>query len=98
MIAFTLLALVGVTLIIVRGTIFRPLQRIQPAFFGCSQCFGTWVGAAAGAVGLISTGHGRVLDAILVGSATSVSAMFVDAVLLNLLGEPDLDESKEGPT
>ena len=46
-------ALVGLTLIIVRGTIFRPIRRIWPALLECSQCSGAWVGMAAGSVGTI---------------------------------------------
>ena len=46
-------ALVGLTLIIVRGTIFRPIRRIWPALLGCAQCSGAWVGMAAGSVGTI---------------------------------------------
>lgn len=83
------LALIGFTLILVRGTIFQPLQTRWPALFGCSQCAGTWVGIAAGASGLVETGHGRFLDAVVVGSATSFLAMAADAVLLRLLGDPN---------
>lgn len=82
-------ALVGLTLIIVRGTIFRPLQRLWPALLECSQCTGTWVGAAAGAGGLVQTGHGRILDALVAGAATSFLSLLADAVLLRLLGEPE---------
>ena len=80
-------ALVGATLIVVRGTIFQPLQRRWPALFGCSQCFGTWVGFAAGGSGVVSVGCGRAIDACIVGAATSFLAMAVDAVFLKLLGE-----------
>jgi hypothetical protein len=83
-----LTALVGATLIVVRGTICQPIRRIWPALLACAQCAGVWVGAAAGASGLVSVGRGRVLDAIVVGSATSLLAMAADAVLLKLLGEP----------
>ncbi len=83
------LALIGFTLILVRGTIFQPLQTRWPALFGCSQCTGTWVGIAAGVSGLVTVGHGRVLDAVIVGSATSFLAMAADAVLLRLLGDPN---------
>ncbi len=82
-------ALIGLTLIITRGTIFRPLQRLWPALFQCSQCTGWWVGAAAGASGIISIGHGRAIDAIIVGAAASFSSMLSDAVLLKLLGDPN---------
>lgn len=81
-------ALIGLTLILVRGTIFESLRRIWPAFFGCSQCVGTWIGAAAGAAGLVAFGHGRVLDAILTGAAVSVLSIAADAILLRLLGDP----------
>lgn len=83
-------ALVGLTLIVVRGTLFRPLQRLWPALFQCAQCSGMWVGMAAGASGLIPTaaGHGRVLDALIVGAATSFLSLLADGVLLRLLGDP----------
>lgn len=82
------LALIGLTLIIARGTIFAPLQRLWPALFQCAQCTGMWVGMAAGASGVVSTGHGRLLDAIIVGGAASFLSLLADAVLLKLLGDP----------
>lgn len=86
-------ALVGATLIVVRGTVFRPLQRLYPPLFECSQCTGTWVGIVAGATGLVSVGRGRVIDAVVVGCATSFLSMGADAVLMYLLGDPH--EAKE---
>lgn len=87
--SFTLtIALVGATLIVTRSTIFRPLQRLWPALFQCSQCSGAWVGIAAGASGIAQMGHGRVLDAVIVGAATSFLSLLADAILLNLLGDP----------
>lgn len=83
-----LLALIGATLIVVRGTICRPIQRLWPALFQCAQCSGMWIGAVAGASGVASTGHGRVLDALIVGAATSFLSLLADAVLLRLLGDP----------
>jgi len=47
-----------------------------------------WVGIAAGASGVVAAGHGRVLDAIIVGAATSFLSTLADAVLLKLLGDP----------
>ncbi len=94
MIILTLIGLIGATLIVVRGTAFRLIRRLAPSFLGCSQCFGMWVGAAAGAAGIVVTGHGRVLDAIIVGSATSYLSMLADAVFINLLGEP-LEDGEE---
>jgi hypothetical protein len=84
-----LIALVGATLIVVRGAIFGPLQRLYPPLFRCCQCAGFWMGAAAGATGLASAGHGRALDALAVGCATSFLSLAADAVLLKLLGDPE---------
>ena len=85
---FLAFALIGTTLIIVRGTIFRRLQRWYPPLFACSQCAGMWVGAVLGASGIVSMGYGRIVDALLVGAATSFLSMAADAVLLKLLGDP----------
>jgi hypothetical protein len=82
-------ALIGTTLIVVRSTALRFIQRLWPAFFQCSQCVGFWTGAAAGGSGLIQTGHGRILDAFVVGAASSFASMFADAVMLKLLGDPN---------
>jgi hypothetical protein len=84
-----LCALVGATLIVARGTIFRPLQARWPALFRCCQCTGFWVGAVAGAGGIVTVGRGIAIDALIVGSATSFLAMVADAVLLRLLGDPE---------
>ncbi|KKM68451.1 hypothetical protein LCGC14_1460780 [marine sediment metagenome] len=78
------IALIGLTLIIVRGTIFGPLQRLWPTFFQCGQCVGMWVGMAAGASDIVTIGHGRVLDAIIVGGVTSILSLLTAAVLLKL--------------
>jgi Na+-driven multidrug efflux pump len=88
MLFLLLSACIGATLIVSRSTLFRPLQRLYAPLFGCSQCTGTWVGIAAGAGGLVTTGHGRVVDALVVGCATSFLAMAADGVLLYLLGDP----------
>ena len=82
-------ALIGATLLIVRSAIFAPVRRLWPALFGCAQCAGFWVGVTAGASGVVSTGHGRALDAAIVGVATSFLSLLADAVLLRLLGDPD---------
>ena len=81
-------ALVGATLIVVRGTICRPIRKIWPALLECSQCTGTWVGALAGVTGIVSVGRGPLVDAIVVGAATSFLALVADAILLKLLGDP----------
>lgn len=84
-------ALVGITLIVVRSTLFERLQRLWPKFFGCPQCFGMWVGMCAGAAGIQTIGCGcaRLLDAFLVGGAVSFLSLLADAVLLKLLGEKE---------
>jgi len=84
-----LLALVGATLIVVRGTILSSIRKLWPALFQCAQCAGFWVGVTAGASRIVSTGHGRFLDAVIVGAAASFASMLADAVLLNLLGDPN---------
>lgn len=88
-----LLALIGTTLIIVRGAIFRPVRRIWPTLFGCSMCIGFWVGAGVGLSGLMTTGYGRVMDAMIVGTAGSVLSLSTDAILLRLLGDPGEEKS-----
>jgi hypothetical protein len=85
-------SLIGATLAVVRGTIFRPLQRLWPALFQCSQCAGFWVGVAAGATRVVSVGRGPAIDAVVVGAATSFLSMAADAVLLKLLGDPHEEE------
>lgn len=87
MIGLLLCATVGATLLVVSSTAFKPIRRIWPALFQCGQCVGMWVGGAVGGSGLISTGNGRALDAIIVGCATSFLALLAHAVLLQLLGD-----------
>ena len=87
-------ALIGTTLIVVRGTIFRPLQRLYPPLFRCCQCTGFWVGVLAGVSGVVSVGRGRAIDAAVVGPATSFLSLVADGVLLKLLGDPEDPEEK----
>ena len=82
-------ALIGTTLLIVRSIALAPVRRLWPALFECAQCAGFWVGVTAGASGVVSTGHGRALDALIVGTATSFLSLLADAVLLHLLGHPN---------
>ena len=84
-----LFALIGVTLIITRSTLFAPIQRLWPPLFQCSQCVGMWVGAVASAFGIMNVGQGRIFDALIVGAATSFLSLLADAILLRLLGDPD---------
>ena len=85
---FLLSACVGATLLVVRSAVLKPLRSLYTPLFGCSQCAGFWVGAAAGASGLVATGHGRVVDALVVGCATSFLSLAADGLLLTLLGDP----------
>jgi hypothetical protein len=90
MVLFVLLsALIGTTLIVVRSALFRPIRKLWPALLSCSRCTGFWVGVAAGASGLVETGHGRPIDAYIVGAATSFLALLADAVFIQLLGPPE---------
>lgn len=81
-------ALIGTTILVVRSTVFGPIRRLWPALFECSQCFGFWVGVVAGASALVQSGHGLVLNTLVVGAATSFLSLLADAVLLHLLGDP----------
>jgi hypothetical protein len=91
-------SLIGTTLIVVRSTLFRRVRRVWPELLGCSQCTGMWIGAGAGASGLITFGYWRPLDAMLVGTATSFLAILADAVLIDLLGDPlDHEDLKNKP-
>lgn len=90
-----LLSVVGTTLIIVRGTVLRPVRRLWPALLECSMCVGTWVGFGFGLSGLVTTGYGRITDAAIVGTAGSVLSLFADATLLKMLGDPH--ETKDVP-
>lgn len=83
-----LAALIGTTLIVVRGTIFARVQRFWPALFQCAQCTGFWVGVIAVASKIVTLGYSKPIDAIVVGTATSFLAMAADAVLVSLLGDP----------
>jgi len=82
------IALVGLTLIIVRGTIFEGVRHLWPALLECSQCTGFWVGAWAGGFQLTTFGHSRGVDMFLTGCAVSVLSIMTDAVFLKLLGDP----------
>jgi hypothetical protein len=87
--AWVFVALVGATLILVRGRVFARVRPLWPSLFGCAQCVGFWVGGTAGGMGLAPlVGRGRALDALLVGCGVSLLALLTDAVLLKLLGDP----------
>jgi len=89
-------ALVGATLILVRGSILAPVRKLWPALLGCAQCTGFWVGAAAGAMGFGWADPSRVLSALFAGCATSVLALGTDAALVRLLGDPH-EEAPRAP-
>lgn len=93
-----ILALVGATIIITRGTIFKGLQRSRlGGFFTCSLCVGFWIGA----VSLFVLRHGAgsyaghsltwwaVADFFLDGASVALLSLAADAVLLKLLGDPE---------
>lgn len=93
-----LLALVGMTIILTRGTIFRGFQQGRAgAFFSCAICVGFHVGAWGMLVlrhgGGASAGHSltwwAVADFFLDGSSVALLSLAAEAVLLKLLGDPD---------
>jgi len=87
------IALVGATLVLVNGVgpwgILKRLRALWPSLLDCAQCTGMWVGIAAGASGVASTGHGWILDALIAGAATSFLSLAAYAILFNLLGDPN---------
>jgi hypothetical protein len=83
-----IVALVGVTIIVVRGRIFSWLQGLYRPLFGCSLCVGWWVGALWSLARHAST-LSHVCCAVLDGATVALAALLVDAVLLRLLGDPD---------
>ena len=86
-----IVALVGATIIITRGTIFRGLQQGRArVFFACSLCMGFWVGAVTMLVlRPVSTPWGSFVDFVLDGSSIALLSLAADAILIRLLGEPE---------
>ena len=82
-----LLALVGVTIVATRGSIFRWLHEGRAgAFFKCPLCVGFWVGALGSLVLRPWSGAiGGVEDAFLDGASVAVLSYLVGAVLIRLL-------------
>lgn len=86
-----IVALVGATIIITRGTIFRGFQQGRArVFFACSLCVGFWVGSVTMLVlRLPSTPWKGFVDFMLDGSSVALLSLAADAVLIRLLGEPE---------
>lgn len=80
-------ALVGVTILLVRGAIFQRARSVWPGLFGCSLCLGFWVGIAWGVATVVLI-HRAWSWALLDGPTVAICAVLVDAVLLKLLGDP----------
>jgi hypothetical protein len=78
-----LLGAVGLTLLLVRGSVFARVRRSAPALFACALCTGWWVGLAVELVRTARTpievfawaGH-----TVLFAASTAVCAMTVDLV------------------
>lgn len=85
-----LVALVGATIIITRGSIFRGLQESRAgAFFSCSLCVGFWVGAIGMAVlREASFSVDAAKDFFLDGFSVSLLSFVVTAILIRLLDDP----------
>ena len=86
------LALVGATIALVRGALFRRVRAIATPL-GCAQCTGFWVGVAGTALLPTRTGlelySVRVGDGLVSGLGVSLLALVADALLVRLLGEPE---------
>ena len=81
------LALVGLALVVVRGSILARLRALWPALFGCAMCWGFWTGAIGGALFSFSE-HGRepspimiLIDAVTAAGVVSLGATVADFVL-----------------
>jgi hypothetical protein len=93
--AVLLAALIGATLIVVRGTILSRLRKVWPQFFECSQCVGFWIGALAGGTSIVgSFERGWWFDALALGCAVSVVSMGTDIVLLKLADGPGEEQRR----
>jgi hypothetical protein len=81
-------ALVGVTILIVRGGIFARVRALWPGLLGCAMCVGFWVGAIF-ELATASAWTARLgVRAGLGGSIVSVCALLTDALLCRWLGDP----------
>jgi hypothetical protein len=78
----------GITLIIVRGTIFKRFRRFWPSLLECAQCTGWWVGVIIGAL----AGARGITGILVAGGTSSLAALLADAILIRLLGDPDGEE------
>ena len=75
------LGLVGVTLAIVRGSIFEPLRRWL-ALARCARCSGWWVGlVGAAAVERFGVSYERAAAWVLVAGAVSLTATAADVAI-----------------
>lgn len=81
------LALVGATLVVVRGSIFKAL-RARVKFLACAQCSGWWIGALGAQVYPAADLATRVRETLIMAFATSVLAMTVDILHSHFAGEP----------
>jgi hypothetical protein len=80
-----LLALVGLTLVVVRGSLFARVRSVWPSLFGCAMCSGFWVGAlgTTGFAIALREYRGSVAlsaDAVTFGGAVSLCATAADFV------------------
>jgi hypothetical protein len=83
------LALVGATLVIVRGSIFKGL-RARVKFLACAQCSGWWIGALGAQVYPSADLATRVRETLIMAFVTSVLAMTTDILHSHFAGgEPD---------
>lgn len=79
----TLLACICLTVLIVKGSIFKHLRAGWPAFFECPLCLGFWVGQISYWLAHISEGWlwQWVLPSLERGVVTAVGALAVYLVL-----------------
>jgi hypothetical protein len=74
-----LLALVGFTIIVVRGSLIAPLRRLWPSMLSCATCSGFWIGALGSS--LFSLPLFRLEGAVIAAGVVSLGATFADFLL-----------------
>lgn len=89
-------SLIGLTLFVVRSSLFAPLRNLFPPLLACAQCSGFWIGFSAGASGTAKIiAENTMINALSVGFAVSFLSLLADGILLQLLGDPS--ERNDGP-
>jgi hypothetical protein len=77
-------ALIGLTLLVVRGSLLARVRRVWPALLSCPMCLGFWIGAADGTFSglrLPSSWTGALYSASTYAGVVSLGATVADFLL-----------------